>query len=206
MSAEDSKEKKPIHGGRNLVLLGIGAITIALITTSISLYFYGKGDIYIDRSRPGYISEDEVHQTDEDYQEKYSDEGNVDGSEELNSAAQGFEKIKSKAENVQRLRDADDETYRTYIWSLLNGLLDENSDYRTQEDGQLIFISPENKAIIVEQVFNLPGLGRLLLAAISRRDFPLLSGIVFYLAFITVLLYFLSDIAAAVSDPRIRLK
>ena len=67
MSAEDSKEKKPIHGGRNLVLLGIGAITIALITTSISLYFYGKGDIYIDRSRPGYISEDEVHQTDEDY-------------------------------------------------------------------------------------------------------------------------------------------
>ncbi len=61
-------------------------------------------------------------------------------------------------------------------------------------------------SLIVEQVFNLPGLGRLLLAAISRRDFPLLSGIVFYLAFITVLLYFLSDIAAAVSDPRIRLK
>ena len=51
------------------------------------------------------------------------DDGNVDGSEELNSGAQGFEKIKSKAENVQRLRDADDETYRTYIWSLLNGLL-----------------------------------------------------------------------------------
>ncbi len=90
------------------------------------------------------------------------DEGNVNGSEELNSDAQGFEKIKSKAENVQRLRDADDETYRTYIWSLLNGLLDENSDYRTQEDGQLIFISPENKAIIVEQVFGMyRGLGLL---------------------------------------------
>ena len=90
------------------------------------------------------------------------DEGNVDGSEEFNSAAQGFEKIKSKAEGVQRLRDADDETYRSYIWSLLNGLLDENSDYRTQEDGQLIFISPENKAIIVEQVFGMyRGLGLL---------------------------------------------
>ena len=61
-------------------------------------------------------------------------------------------------------------------------------------------------SLIVEQVFNLPGLGRLLLSAISRRDFPLLSGIVFYLAFITVLLYFVSDIAAAISDPRIRLK
>ena len=46
-------------------------------------------------------------------------------------------------------------------------------------------------SLIVEQVFNLPGLGRLLLSAISRRDFPLLSGIVFYLAFLTVLLYFL---------------
>ena len=61
-------------------------------------------------------------------------------------------------------------------------------------------------SLIVEQVFNLPGLGRLLLTAISQRDFPLLSGIVFYLAFITVLLYFISDIAASLADPRIRLK
>ena len=61
-------------------------------------------------------------------------------------------------------------------------------------------------SLIVEQVFNLPGLGRLLLSAISRRDFPLLSGIVFYLALVTVLLYFISDIAASFADPRIRLK
>ena len=61
-------------------------------------------------------------------------------------------------------------------------------------------------SLIVEQVFNLPGLGRLLLSAISRRDFPLLSGIVFYLAFITVILYFISDIASSLADPRIRLK
>ncbi len=61
-------------------------------------------------------------------------------------------------------------------------------------------------SLIVEQVFNLPGLGRLLLSAISRRDFPLLSGIVFYLAFVTVILYFISDIAASLADPRIRLK
>jgi hypothetical protein len=77
MNAEENKDKKPIRGGRNLVLLGVGAITIALITTSISLYFYSKGDIYIDRSRPGYISEDEVRQADDDYQEKYSDEGDI---------------------------------------------------------------------------------------------------------------------------------
>lgn len=59
-------------------------------------------------------------------------------------------------------------------------------------------------SLIVEQVFNLPGLGRLLLSAISRRDFPLLSGIVFYLAMMTVLLYFLADVISAMIDPRIR--
>ena len=60
-------------------------------------------------------------------------------------------------------------------------------------------------SLIVEQVFNLPGLGRLLLSAISQRDFPLLSGIVFYLALVTVLLYFAADIFSSLSDPRIRL-
>lgn len=89
------------------------------------------------------------------------DEGNVDGADEINGAAQNFEKMKNKAEGVQRVRNADDETYRSYIWSLLNGLLDENSDYLAP-DGTLVFISPENKAIIVEQVFGMyRGLGLL---------------------------------------------
>ena len=61
-------------------------------------------------------------------------------------------------------------------------------------------------SLIVEQVFNLPGLGRLLLTAIDRRDFPLMSGMIFYLALITVILYFVSDILASIADPRIRLK
>ena len=61
-------------------------------------------------------------------------------------------------------------------------------------------------SLIVEQVFNLPGLGRLLLTGISRRDFPLLSGMILYLAFITVILYFIADILSAAADPRIRIK
>lgn len=61
-------------------------------------------------------------------------------------------------------------------------------------------------SLIVEQVFNLPGLGRLLLTGIARRDFPLLSGMILYLALIIVLLYFLADILTALSDPRIRIK
>lgn len=77
MSKKEDKDKKTIHGGRNLIILCLGSIMIALITTSVSLYFYGKGDIYIDRSRPGYISEDEKHNTDDDVQEKYSNEGDI---------------------------------------------------------------------------------------------------------------------------------
>ena len=61
-------------------------------------------------------------------------------------------------------------------------------------------------SLIVEQVFNLPGLGRLLLTGIARRDFPLLSGMILYLALITVVLYFLSDVLTAIADPRIRIK
>ena len=57
--------------------MGILAIAIALLTTSVSIYFYSKGDIYIDRSRPGYISEDEKHNDEDDRQEKYSNEGDV---------------------------------------------------------------------------------------------------------------------------------
>ena len=77
MNKVEDKEKKPIHGGRNLIILGFSAILIALTTTSISLYFYSKGDIYIDRSRPGYISEDEKHNVDDDVQENYSNEGKI---------------------------------------------------------------------------------------------------------------------------------
>ena len=58
-SVERSAEKKAeIRGGRNLLFLGIGAVAIALISTSLSLWvYYETGDIYIDRSRPGFLPE-----------------------------------------------------------------------------------------------------------------------------------------------------
>lgn len=46
-------------GGRNLVLLGIGATLIAITTTTIGLAIYHlSGDIYLDRSRPGYLPDE----------------------------------------------------------------------------------------------------------------------------------------------------
>jgi ABC-type dipeptide/oligopeptide/nickel transport system permease subunit len=60
-------------------------------------------------------------------------------------------------------------------------------------------------SIVIEQVFTLPGLGRLLINAISTRDLPLVQGMVLYIAFIIVIINFLIDIVYTVIDPRIRL-
>jgi len=61
-------------------------------------------------------------------------------------------------------------------------------------------------SIVVEQIFNLPGLSRLLLQAVSGRDFPLVQGIVLYLAAVVILLHFAMDILYSRIDPRVRLE
>jgi hypothetical protein len=72
------KEDKPIHGGRNLMILGFSAAVIALLSTAASLQIYrSTGDIYLDRSRPGYISEGEKHSEEDDQKEKFSNEGEI---------------------------------------------------------------------------------------------------------------------------------
>jgi len=59
-------------------------------------------------------------------------------------------------------------------------------------------------SIIIEQVFSLPGLGRLALTAIGTRDFPLLQGEILVYAGTIVLLGFLVDISYGFLNPRIR--
>lgn len=54
------------RGGRNLILLGLCAAGIALFTTSISLIIYHhSGDIYLDRSRPGFLPDEQETETEE---------------------------------------------------------------------------------------------------------------------------------------------
>lgn len=54
-------------GGRNLVILGIVAVVVAVVTTSVSLVIYhNSGDIYLDRSRPGFLPDEEEISEDED--------------------------------------------------------------------------------------------------------------------------------------------
>ncbi len=60
-------------------------------------------------------------------------------------------------------------------------------------------------AVIVEEVYALPGLGRLVLNAITQRDYALVQGAVLFIAFNFMVLNLLVDLAYAALDPRIRL-
>ncbi|MGN0287838.1 MAG: ABC transporter permease [Atopobiaceae bacterium] len=60
-------------------------------------------------------------------------------------------------------------------------------------------------SILIESVFAMPGMGKLLLDAINARDLPLVEGGVMYIALICVVVYLVVDILYAVVDPRIRL-
>jgi len=61
-------------------------------------------------------------------------------------------------------------------------------------------------AIIIEQVFSLPGLGRLFLFGVYQRDFPLIQGGVVFVAVIFSLINFIVDIFYSVLNPKIRIR
>jgi ABC-type dipeptide/oligopeptide/nickel transport system permease component len=61
-------------------------------------------------------------------------------------------------------------------------------------------------SIVIEQVFTIPGIGRLLIASITSRDFSTAQVLVVYIAFVVILTNTLADIAIQIIDPRIRVK
>lgn len=58
-------------------------------------------------------------------------------------------------------------------------------------------------SLIVEQVFSIPGLGRLLVTSISNRDYPVVQAIIILIVVIVVVINLLVDILYRVIDPRI---
>jgi peptide/nickel transport system permease protein len=58
--------------------------------------------------------------------------------------------------------------------------------------------------VVTETVFAIPGLGRLLVDAILRRDYPIIQGVILLFAAVYVLINLMIDISYAVFDPRIR--
>jgi peptide/nickel transport system permease protein len=59
-------------------------------------------------------------------------------------------------------------------------------------------------AVVTEQVFNIPGVGRLLVQAVGRRDYPVVQGVVLVIAGIYVLVNLVVDLAYGALDPRVR--
>jgi peptide/nickel transport system permease protein len=59
-------------------------------------------------------------------------------------------------------------------------------------------------AVVVETVFVLPGLGNLVVQSISRRDYPVIVGVVLFVALAYVVINLLVDLLYAAIDPRIR--
>ncbi len=59
-------------------------------------------------------------------------------------------------------------------------------------------------AVVVETVFNIPGMGRLLVQSVTRRDFPVVQGAVMTVAAIQVLVMLLVDVLYVYVDPRVR--
>lgn len=58
-------------------------------------------------------------------------------------------------------------------------------------------------SIVVEQVFGLPGMGRLLVSSISTRDYPVVQAIMMYIVAAVIIIYFIVDILYRYIDPRI---
>ena len=59
--------------------------------------------------------------------------------------------------------------------------------------------------VVLEQVFQIPGLGSLLFQAVEQRDYPLVETLAVLSGGVVVLLNLLADLLQAVVDPRVRL-
>jgi peptide/nickel transport system permease protein len=57
--------------------------------------------------------------------------------------------------------------------------------------------------VVTETVFAIPGLGRLTVDAILRRDYPIIQGVILLFSFSYVLINLLADLLYRVFDPRI---
>jgi peptide/nickel transport system permease protein len=60
-------------------------------------------------------------------------------------------------------------------------------------------------AVVIEKVFDIPGLGQLLVDSIFTRDFPILQGLTLVFGLLVIAINLLSDLAYCIIDPRVRL-
>jgi peptide/nickel transport system permease protein len=59
-------------------------------------------------------------------------------------------------------------------------------------------------AVITETVFNIAGVGRLVVSSVLRRDYPVIQGVILFIALVYVIVNILVDVLYCLIDPRIR--
>ena len=60
-------------------------------------------------------------------------------------------------------------------------------------------------AAVIETLFNIPGVGQLVVNAVLKRDYPLIQGLVLVISLIYIVINFIIDLLYGVVDPRIRI-
>lgn len=59
-------------------------------------------------------------------------------------------------------------------------------------------------AAVVETVFGIPGVGQLIVSSVTKRDYPMIQGIVLVVSLIYILINLVIDLLYGVVDPRVR--
>jgi len=67
----------------------------------------------------------------------------------------------------------------------------------------LSFANLMGGAVVTEQIFNIPGVGRLLIKSVFTRDYPVIEGIVLYIVAMRVIINLVTDVLYVIIDPRI---
>ena len=60
-------------------------------------------------------------------------------------------------------------------------------------------------AAVIETLFNIPGMGQLVVNAVLKRDYPLIQGLVLVISLIYIVINLIIDLLYGVVDPRIRI-
>jgi ABC-type dipeptide/oligopeptide/nickel transport system permease component len=58
--------------------------------------------------------------------------------------------------------------------------------------------------VVIETIFGIPGMGRLVIYSILNRDYPVVQGVILYMAIIYMLVNLLVDFIVTLMNPRIR--